>query len=57
MDEKAWLIEMQDGGKPTWWCRLDDEDGVERHHVDVTLELLREGVGKPREATVMHPQC
>ena len=24
----AWLIEMQDGGFPTYWCRLDDEDGV-----------------------------
>lgn len=24
----AWLIEMSDGGRPTYWCRVDDEDGV-----------------------------
>ena len=24
----AWLIEMTDAGRPTYWCRLDDEDGV-----------------------------
>lgn len=28
MCETAWLIEMSDGGLPTYWCRLDDEDGV-----------------------------
>ena len=26
--ESAWLIEMSDGGSPTYWCRLDDEDSV-----------------------------
>lgn len=26
--EYAWLIEMDDGGRPTYWSRVDDEDGV-----------------------------
>lgn len=26
--EIAWLIEMDDGGCPTYWSRVDDEDGV-----------------------------
>lgn len=24
----AWLIEMSDAGRPTYWSRVDDEDGV-----------------------------
>lgn len=30
-------------------------DGVERDHVNVTLELFREAVGQPREAAHVHP--
>jgi hypothetical protein len=28
MDERAWLIELQDDGRPTYWARLDNEDGI-----------------------------